>query len=76
MLHEIILVDDGSNSTEITKVLPLYLQHRLADKKVILHILPKQTGLIGARLAGAKVATGDMLVFLDSHCEATPGNIL
>jgi len=73
MLHEIILVDDGSNSTEITKVLPLYLVYRLADKRVILHVLPKQTGLITARLAGAKIATGNMLVFLDSHCEATPG---
>jgi polypeptide N-acetylgalactosaminyltransferase len=73
MLKEIVLIDDGSNSTEITSVLPLYIKHRLADKKVHLHVLPKQTGLIGARLAGAKAASGDMLVFLDSHCEATPG---
>lgn len=74
MLKEVVLIDDGSNSTEITHLLPLYLKHRLADQNVHLHVLPAQTGLIGARIAGAKAATGEMLVFLDSHCEATPGS--
>jgi len=76
LLHEIVLIDDGSGTEEITQLLPQYLKHRLKkglQTNVHLHRYEKQGGLIFARQEGAKHATGDIIVFLDSHCEATSG---
>ena len=38
-------------------------------KVSVIH-LPERSGLIRARLAGARKATADVLIFLDSHTEA------
>lgn len=35
--------------------------------------LPERSGLIRARLAGAREARGSTLTFLDAHCEAAEG---
>ena len=49
----------------------------LVDSHIKLKLvrLPKQVGLMGARQAGADIATGDTITFLDSHVEVTTGNI-
>jgi len=72
LLHEIILLDDGSNHTDITVLLPQYIKARLPPLVKLVRN-PQQQGLIRARLAGAEQTTGDIIVFLDSHCEATQG---
>ena len=33
----------------------------------------RRQGIISARILGARNAVGPVLIFLDSHCEATPG---
>ncbi|KAI7815551.1 N-acetylgalactosaminyltransferase [Rhyzopertha dominica] len=68
LLKEIILVDDYSSKSFSKKPLDDYIKANLTKTKVI-H-LPERSGLIRARLAGAKIATADVLVFLDSHTEA------
>jgi polypeptide N-acetylgalactosaminyltransferase len=67
-LKEIILVDDFSDKKHLKGKLERYIQRRFPSK-VRLKRLLKRSGLIRARLAGASLATGDVLLFLDSHCE-------
>ena len=42
---------------------------------MIIRILrpPKRLGLIAAKNYGGRRAIGDVVVFLDAHCEASPG---
>lgn len=68
LLTEIILVDDCSSKDFLKSKLDKFVEENLPKVKVI-H-LPERGGLITARLAGAKAASGDVLIFLDSHTEA------
>ncbi|XP_058800355.1 polypeptide N-acetylgalactosaminyltransferase 1 [Phymastichus coffea] len=70
LLKEIILVDDKSDEEELLGLLDYFIKTRL-PKKVKLLRLEKRKGLVGARLKGATNATGDVLMFLDAHCEVT-----
>ncbi|KAG8516211.1 Polypeptide N-acetylgalactosaminyltransferase 15 [Galemys pyrenaicus] len=76
-LKEIILVDDLSEQGgyqlpqgQLKSALSEYVA-RLDGVKLLRS--NKRLGAIGARMLGATRATGDVLVFMDSHCECHPG---
>jgi polypeptide N-acetylgalactosaminyltransferase len=69
LLHEIILVNDRSTKDFLYDELREYIKENFHTEKVKLLEMPKRSGLIWARLAGARAATGDVLIFLDSHTE-------
>ena len=66
LIHEIILVDDYSTLKELKGKLQNYVA---SLGKVKLVRTQQREGLIRGRMLGAKHATGEILVFLDSHCE-------
>ncbi|XP_049315267.1 polypeptide N-acetylgalactosaminyltransferase 8 isoform X2 [Bactrocera dorsalis] len=70
LLHELILVDDFSTSPPFEVSLEQILLTKFGTKLKILKLTEHQ-GLIRARVAGARLATGEVLVFLDTHVEAT-----
>ncbi|KAK7872573.1 hypothetical protein R5R35_013799 [Gryllus longicercus] len=68
LLKEVILVDDHSTKEHCGAPLDRYVEEHLPKVRV-LH-LPQRSGLIRARLAGARAASAEVLIFLDSHTEA------
>lgn len=68
LIKEIILADDFSNKDQLKKPLEDYIAKHFTNVHVVR--ATKREGLIRARLMGARQATGDVLIFLDSHTEA------
>ncbi|XP_006825192.1 polypeptide N-acetylgalactosaminyltransferase 13-like [Saccoglossus kowalevskii] len=71
LLEEIILVDDASERDFLGKELEDYVKK--LPVRVRVERMDKRSGLIRARLRGAGVSTGEVITFLDAHCECTQG---
>nr|XP_020503969.1 polypeptide N-acetylgalactosaminyltransferase 6-like [Labrus bergylta]XP_020503970.1 polypeptide N-acetylgalactosaminyltransferase 6-like [Labrus bergylta]XP_020503971.1 polypeptide N-acetylgalactosaminyltransferase 6-like [Labrus bergylta]XP_029135967.1 polypeptide N-acetylgalactosaminyltransferase 6-like [Labrus bergylta] len=70
LLKEIIMVDDASVADHLKDPLEEYVR-QLKIVKVVRQ--PQRKGLITARLLGASIAQGEVLTFLDAHCECFHG---
>jgi polypeptide N-acetylgalactosaminyltransferase len=68
LLHEIVLVNDKSTFPELYENLRTYIQNVFSSKVKLIENQERQ-GLIKARMTGAKAATGEVIIFLDSHME-------
>lgn len=71
VLKEIILVSDASTDERLDEPLRKYVKENFG-KKVNFFINKKRLGLIVTRMEGARQATGEVIVFLDSHMEVKP----
>ncbi|XP_043986360.1 polypeptide N-acetylgalactosaminyltransferase 6-like isoform X1 [Gambusia affinis] len=70
LLTEILLVDDASTDDFLKTPLDEYVK----GLQIVRVLRQKERkGLITARLMGAQAAQGEVLTFLDSHCECFPG---
>lgn len=69
LIKEIILVDDGSQMADLKGNLDKYIDTHFPKGLVRLIRVPERKGLIQARLTGFRNATGDVIIFFDSHME-------
>lgn len=67
ILKEILLVDDFSDKENLKDQLETYLEQFNGVVKLIRN--NERQGLIRTRSRGAQEATGEVIVFLDAHCE-------
>ncbi|XP_078259994.1 polypeptide N-acetylgalactosaminyltransferase 13 [Rhinoraja longicauda] len=71
VLAEIILVDDESERDFLKEPLENYVKNLQIPVKIIR--MEQRSGLIRARLRGAAASKGQVITFLDAHCECTIG---
>eukprot|EP00073_Rattus_norvegicus_P045009 XP_017447157.1 PREDICTED: polypeptide N-acetylgalactosaminyltransferase 13 isoform X1 [Rattus norvegicus] len=71
LLSEVILVDDASERDFLKLTLENYVKTLEVPVKIIR--MEERSGLIRARLRGAAASKGQVITFLDAHCECTLG---
>ncbi|TKS82011.1 Polypeptide N-acetylgalactosaminyltransferase 1 [Collichthys lucidus] len=71
LLEEIVLVDDASERDFLKRPLEQYVRRLEVPVRVVR--MEQRSGLIRARLKGASLSTGQVITFLDAHCECTTG---
>ncbi|XP_060034139.1 polypeptide N-acetylgalactosaminyltransferase 13 isoform X4 [Erinaceus europaeus] len=71
LLSEVILVDDASERDFLKLALENYVKNLEVPVKIIR--MEERSGLIRARLRGAAASKGQVITFLDAHCECTVG---
>ena len=69
-MHEVVLIDDFSSIHALQKPLSRYMWDM--DRKVKLVRNRKREGLIRSRRKATDMATGEVIVFVDSHVEFGP----
>ncbi|XP_038073737.1 N-acetylgalactosaminyltransferase 7-like [Patiria miniata] len=69
LLADIVMVDDMSDKEHLGKELEEYIKKDRFQGKVRLVRNTKREGLAGSRTNGAMAARGQVVVFLDAHCE-------
>ena len=72
LLHEVVLVDDKSELEHLHQPLEDEIKKPYYQGKIKLVRNKQREGLIRARNNGAIAASGDVVVFLDAHCEVGP----
>ena len=70
LIEEIIIIDDASSHPSLIRPLQKYIKDVLNLR--ILR-LERRVGIIKGRKIGAEIATGQVIIYLDCHCEVNKG---
>jgi polypeptide N-acetylgalactosaminyltransferase len=70
LVREVIFVNDQSEAKFLNSTFDEYVAQNFKGRGRVIH-LKERVGLIQARMAGARIATSDVLLFADGHTEAT-----
>ncbi|OWF38870.1 polypeptide N-acetylgalactosaminyltransferase 4-like [Mizuhopecten yessoensis] len=70
LIHEIIIIDDMSDLEHLGAPLDKYVEQ---FDFIRVHRAHERLGTMKSRVVGAKLAKGDVVVFLDSHTEVNVG---